>query len=745
MLWPVVFWTSGLLLSRYAQIPWPFIAISALATGLAALLTGKLRTPLILLLFLLLGFLRMQSEARSPDTFESVLAERGSIRQEINFKAIRPISESAWEVRLSKIAGYSTDLRLLLFDSAEYIPGAGYEALADINKLTNDPILDIHPTRYQAGMRLVLPAELSRDHAQLSIPSKVALYITQRLERLPPEQAGLAKALLLSDPGHKREKQNLLSAAGLSHLVVVSGLHVLMLYFIIITILRYFLPWRMADIVFLIVIIAFAALNHWAPPITRAILMISLALLAKWLSRPLSAAQNLSISFFIITLLRPMELFSVGLQLSFTAVAIIIFAMPRISLRIISSNRFVQDLAQYTMLSICVGIGILPLTLYYFGVASLNGIFANLIGLPLMAALLGLSLSLLIFPFTPLYLAYGFVADLWQRWLSLCASLPFQIRDYWLSAGQSLSLALLLMLAALAFKAKWKALKYIAAPLLLTSALLWFWPNAQRNRMIIYNAGTADCSMIFTADGKSIMIDSGGLSTILPERSLQDAVDLYQDSWMRKRLISQLRRSRVRKLDYLLITHLHSDHAGGLVALFRHLQIRNLILSQQALASEDWQGLRPNLQLDNTHVIAVSDTFSLHFGKQKLKILHPDRAYSGSDENNLSIVCRFDDGANSYLFTGDIETEAETYLADKYPEELRARYLKVPHHGSRSSSGSAFLEAVNAQEAIISCAKRNVHAFPHPEALQRLQAAGSNIRYTHDGSIMLRLAKPKRP
>lgn len=741
MLGPVICWTLGILLTRFVQAPWPIVAATALIAGLVAALCSRLRTPLILLLFLLLGFLRVQADSPKAGTLTTILSERGSIRQEISFKAVRPISERAWELRLTSLAGHRMDGALLLFDNEKYIPGAEYSALADLHKLVNDPLLDIHPTRFEGSVRLVLPAELSSSEARLSLRSKVALFVTRRLDKLPSEHRDLAKALLLSDPVHKKAQQNVLSKAGLSHLVVVSGLHVLMLYFIIITLLRFFLPWRMADIAFLIIITSFAALNHWAPPITRAILMISLALMAKWLSRPLSAAQNLSVSLFVITLIRPMELFSVGLQLSFTAVAIIVFALPKLHPKEGFSvyKRMGQKLANYALLSACVGLGILPLTLYYFGVATLNGIFANLLGLPLMAILLGLGLSILAFPIEPLYIAYSFVADIWQWWLQVCAGLPLQTQDSWIPATHSLALALILILPALAFKARWKLLKALALPIVAVAAILFFLPVTERGKLIVYNAGTADCSLIFTADGSSIMIDSGGISSVLPERGLMDNPDIYADSWMNKRLISQLRRSGLGHLDYLLITHLHSDHAGGLPTLFRHLDIRHLILSQSALESEDWRVLSPELELGKTRIIAVSDTFSIPFGSQMLKILHPDQDYTGTDANNLSIVCRFDDGRDSYLFTGDIEADAEAYLTEKYPEELRARYLKVPHHGSRSSSSKAFLDAVNAQEAWISCALKNVHGFPHSEALKRLQAAGCEIRYTHEGSIMLPL------
>lgn len=743
MLWPVVFWVTGIAIAQLVPLPWYGISGVATVLLILAILIPKARPALILILFMSLGALRVQAEFQPPSALQAGLSERGSIRQEVTFTVLRPISERAYAVRLSKLAQLEVDAHLLLFESSEFIAGASYKALADLQELSGDPILDIYPSRYVGSLKLVLPALRNPEAAKLSFSARAALFVMQRLDRLPPEHAALARALLLSDPSHKKAQQGLLTRAGISHLVVVSGLHVLLLYFILITLLRFFLPARLADLMFIIFICGFAALNHWAAPISRAILMISLSILAKWLSRPLSAAQNLSVSLFVITLVRPAELFSVGLQLSFAAVAIIIFALPSLPRPkdISWFKRNIYTLANYMLLSLIVGLGLLPLTLHYFGTASLNSVIANLLGLPLMAVLLGLALTILAFPYAPFYLAYSFVAELWQSWLKLCAALPFQIQDYWLPSSQSFSLLLLLLLLALALKTRWKLLKYAALPLLAGAALLYFWPIAQAARIIVFNAGTADCSLIFSTDGQSIMIDSGGISSMRAESSLSDADEIYEQSWLRKRLLSWLMRAQIRKLDYLLITHLHSDHAGGMPALFKHLQVKHLIISQSALDSDDWHALKAHLELSHTQIIAIRDTCSFSFGQQRLKILHPDRRYEGQDLNNRSIVCRFDDGQTAYLFTGDIEAEAEAYLVANYAAELSAQYLKVPHHGSRSSSSARFLEAVGAQEGWLCCASRNVHGFPHPEALSRLQAAELQLQYSYKGSIVRPLSQ----
>jgi len=737
MLWPAVFWASGLVLGRQFDLSWQIPLVIALALLLAAIPLKNIRTPLILLCLLLLGFLypKLQHQHQSP--LAEALAQKGSLRREVSFRVIRPLSDHSYEVDLLSLAGRPVSERILLLEDSPLHAGISYQSVAEINRAMRDPIMDLGDARFPGIMKLLWDADAISSKEDMDLRSRIEFFIRNRLNPLPEEDAALASALLLSDPSHRKVKQELLSRSGMSHLVVVSGLHVLILYFILITILRFFLPSRLADLAFIVLICGFAALNHWAAPISRSILMISLAILAKWLSRPLSALQNLSISLFVITLLRPAELFGIGLQLSFLAVLIITVFLTKVRPSIMDSflKRNAYLLLNYILLSLVVGISILPLTLYYFGTASLNGILANLLGLPIVAVLLALALCIIAFPFEGFYLSYSYIAELWQRWLEFCASLPLALQDHWLSLNQSIALGLLIILLLMILKGRWHSVKRLGLALCLLAALLFFMPIKHRNQVIIFNAGTADCSLIFAENGQSIMIDSGGLSGQRAETSLGESEDIYQNSWLRKRLISPLKRMQLKELDYLLITHLHSDHAAGIPALFRHLNIHNLILSRQAYNSADWQKLSREIDPTKTRIITVKDTFSIAYGSQRLKILHPDANYHDLDENNASIVCRFDSGTARYLFTGDIEAPAEAYLCRHYPQELKAEYLKVPHHGSRGSSSKDFLDAVDPRVAWICCSKNNVHGFPHPESLRRMRLKAMQIVYTYDGSI----------
>ncbi|MDD4277126.1 MAG: DNA internalization-related competence protein ComEC/Rec2 [Candidatus Cloacimonetes bacterium] len=708
----------------------------ALAGGfvLLAVFCKGLRPPLILLLFLIGGNLHWQAHKPKAQPFADYLLQRGQIQQEISFKVQASSGPNSYRVQLYELAGHQLSEPMLLVYLQELSIGGSYHTLAEIQPLRDDPILDIHARNYQGIIRPVKTLESMESTDAPTLVFRARKAIQDRLDKALGVYSPLAQALLLSDSDFKREHRQSLNRAGIMHLVVVSGLHVLMLSLFLLVILRAIFPRSLAEAVFMLLLLAFAALNNWAPPITRAMLMIDLALLSRWLSRPLSIAQNLSVSLFVITIVSPAQLFNLGLQLSFTAVALIAFVLPLFRSTKESSGlrSFPRTIWKCMLISLVVSLGIAPLTLYYFGTASLNGVLANLLGLPLIMLLLALSILILIWDIQPFILCFQALTDLWQVWLNLCAKLPLSWEGQWISLPIAMALGLFLLVIVLKVKRSWQAWIKLAIPISLAIAVLLFWPLSLKNQLFIFNSGVSDCSLIFADDGSSMMIDTGGLIGKRAEIDLE-AIDQTQ-SWLQNNLMKWLQRNRVKTLDYLVITHLHGDHAGGIYDLLRSLKVKNLILSDDSIQSELWQETAALLKLQHTKIIAITDTCTINLGSHKVKFLHPDHNFYAPDLNNQSLVCRYDAGHKRFLFTGDIEREAELYLCEHYSQELRAQILKVPHHGSRSSSNPEFLAHVRPQTAIINTAQRNVYGFPHEQAIDRLNEIGAEIRYTYAGS-----------
>ena len=744
----VAAWCFGIILSQYLEasaLPWVLIATGFL-TALAILSKPKLRNILLLLLICGLGFLRTGLFPQPESALSKVLDFCPYLRQELELKILRLVSEEyhSYEIHLSKLAGIPSQERLLLYAGRELEGGATYRMLGDITPIVQDPLLDVFPGRYPAKVYPVGNIELLHK-GKLSI-ALARSWLLKNLDANIGDGAGFAKALLLSDVSSQKGFREELKRGGIIHLIVVSGLHVWLIYAVVLVLLNFFLPKRLCELIFLVLITIFAALNNWAPPVLRSILMIALMLLSKWLSRPVSAIQIMSASLLIITAYDPQQLFSVSLLLSYASLAIIILAVPRIAF-LKSGGRLkllIGKQLDYLLISLLVGLGLLPISLYYFGTGSLNGIIGNLIGIPLIGLIMPLAFILMLIPpgfvLLPVFrISYLALVSLFYRWTAFSAGLPLYLRSRFLSLPQAWAFVIALLLLFLLIRGRWKVMKYSSVPgLLAIVLLLWLPPLLRKDspRLEIYNSGVSDCALMTYGDNQTIMIDTGGVFGNPSETEELSMEEMLNNSWLSSKLLPRLARQGHKDIDWLIITHMHSDHYGGLAALMGSKRVRNIICDRAALNSKAWQELQQKGFFRNSIIHAVTDTISFRAGEVLIKILHPDRNFYLQDLNNRSLVAKLEYRSQSYLFCGDLEAKGEAYLLQRYPKLLKADYLKVGHHGSKSSSTLEFLQAVRPREAWITVSLRNRYRFPAPEVEQRFQDLGIRLKQSSRGTIV---------
>jgi competence protein ComEC len=233
-----------------------------------------------------------------------------------------------------------------------------------------------------------------------------------------------------------------------------------------------------------------------------------------------------------------------------------------------------------------------------------------------------------------------------------------------------------------------------------------------------------DLALIQTPQNETILIDTGP-----PEKGM--------NSFTRSAL-PYLQKNGINNIDYVLITHAHNDHYGGVLKVFENLEVENLVATDEFQNRKIWNKFTKCIEIEQCSVLTVTDTTHIRFEKVKFKIIHPDRSFEDNNINNLSIVVRLDYRDLSILFTGDLEHEGEEYLIDNYPEFLNCDILKVGHHGSKTASSSAFIKMVDPQYAIISTAKKNRFNFPHKITLERFEFLGSNLMITgYDGACQI--------
>lgn len=740
-------WSLGIVLSRVldASVLPSLLIGSGFLIALAILSKQSLRGILLLLLICALGTLRTGLFPAPESALTKVLEDRPYLRQKLEFKVLRLISEEyhSYEIGLNRIAGVTNSERLLLYAGRELEGGAIYRMLGDVTPIVQDPLLDVYPGRYPAkaypvGNILLL----HRGGFSIALARG---WLLKNLETNIGEGADFAKALLLSDVSTGKQFRDELKRGGIIHLIVVSGLHVWLIYAVVMIMLNFFLPKRLCELIFLVLITIFAALNNWAPPVLRSILMIALMLFSKWLSRPVSPIQIMSASLIFITAYDPQQLFSVSLLLSYASLAIIILALPRITV-LKSGGRlrlWLRKQLNYVLISVLVGLGLLPISLYYFGTGSLNGIVGNLIGIPLIGLIMPLAFILMLIPtgfaLLPVFrLSYLALVSVFYKWTAFSAALPLYVNSRFLSLHQSWALVIALLLFFLLLRGRWKVLRYAVVPALSGIALLlWLPPLLQRDlpRMEIYNSGVSDCALVSYAD-HTIMLDTGGVFGNPAETEELSLEQMKTSSWLGSKLLPRLARQGIRQIDWLVLSHMHSDHYGGLAALATALRIKNIICDQAALNSKAWQELEREGYFRKTKIHALSDTTSFRAGELQIHILHPDRNFYLPDPNNRSLVTKLEYHGRSYLFCGDLEAEGEDYLLQRHPDLLKADYLKVAHHGSKSSSTLPFLRAVRPREAWITVSLRNRYRFPAPEVEQRFQEQGIKLRQTSRGSIV---------
>lgn len=576
------------------------------------------------------------------------------------------------------------------------------------------------------------------------------------------EPQAVLKALVLGDrSGIDDGLRERFNRAGVGHLLAISGLHVGIVATVAFVFWRWVLsfftpllwrgwigPWAAAATV--LPVLAYGVLAGMSPSTQRAEMMVAVFLLGLILGRTHDSLNTLAVAALVIVTLFPPALFSISFQLSFAAVAAILYGYQKIGPAREDAGSTLKKIGSQLLGLVLVSAlaiaGTTPVVLYHFNQTSVVGIVANLFLVPLVGFVvvpLGLTAAFAALVFEPAA-ALGFWLSLKILHLALMGVECFAGLSF--AAIRTVTPSMLEIL--LYYVIGWSLLnlrKTVVARWVLAAALVgavadgFYWSHQRfwhRDfRVMAIDVGQGASTLMQLPGGAVVLLDGGGFS----DNRLFD---------VGQRVVAPvLWRKKIATVDILILSHPHADHLNGLIYIARHFRVRELWVNGDVHASRGYQELMTVCREKAIFVRRVhADSALSAMGAVTIAVLHPtaelfSRSAVGDrpQGNNGSLVIQAGFGETAFLLTGDIELRAETELVQRSSRELASTVLFAPHHGSRSSNSPGLVAAVNPEAVIISAGAGNRFDLPHAEVVDRYLEAGCQVfnTATH-GAISMR-------
>ncbi len=619
-------------------------------------------------------------------------------------------------------AVYYGDASLLALEPGTRLSGRVYMSSAATvhdTELTTFTSRGIYALLYARG-----DAEIGtgRAGALRYLPQRAAHRLRNAVETCFPERTqAFMTAILLGDRyGLSEEDVTYLSEAGLYHVTAVSGLHCAFL----LSLLGFLTGRRrrLLSAVAIPVLAFYALMAGLTPSVVRACVMLSLALIAPLFERESDPPTSLAFALFALLLANPFSVKSISLQLSFAAMAGLVWLTPKLYDRIRAKKR--GRAAWFVLGSLAATAGALvftaPLTAFYFGCLALVAPLSNLLCLwaasltfasGLLAALLGMAYPPLarILAYLPHFGALYLLTA--AKWL---AKIPCHA-IYFANSYLKLWLAYVYAMLGVCYFARRGRLRWLMAGGLAAATLaLSIWLNAAP-----LHGGSLHVVALDVGQGQSVVLYSVGAAALIDcgSSSYVDAGDVTAD---------YLKSVGVDKLDYVVLSHYHEDHCDGLPVLFSRIGVGRLILPD----IEEGDEMRAmTLALAEQYGVPVGfarERETLALGDAVLTV-YPPVAEGDMNEECLSALCTT--GDFDALFTGDMDANTEYLLIASYPMP-DVEVLMAGHHGSRWSTGGDLLAEVRPETVIVSCGLHNRYGHPNVETLRRLANAGAEVYRT---------------
>ncbi|KGL43132.1 hypothetical protein EP56_07225 [Listeriaceae bacterium FSL A5-0209] len=520
---------------------------------------------------------------------------------------------------------------------------------------------------------------------------------------------------------------------GVVHLLAISGLHVnLIISGFLLLFRRMGFQIEKTAIVMICLLPLYCMMTGANAPVVRAAIMTICLMIGRLSPVRVTSLQALCFSFIFVFLFNPYCVFEIGFQLSY-AVSFAIILSGRKIMRKVSSN--LLSSLYISLISTISGIAVMS---YHFYEFSIVGVFLNVIYVPLFTFILlplsfisifflNLAPILLVIPSTIMKIAVNISESL----AILLQEIPFTT---WVTGRPTLILLVIILLFTLYFFYGWEKTGKIYRYLIPVCLCLIIGTINLTGKVSIIDVGQGDSILIQLPWNKGIyIIDVGGQMAFDKEKWAERKAPFS----VGKNIVTPVLKAKgISKVDKLIVTHSDADHMEGLIDVGKAIQIKELIYAE---GGETKSIMKKALQaLPGVPTKAILAGYSWAKGDATFQVLSPTERGEGGNNDSIVISAVLD--KKRWLFTGDIEKEAEQALLEN--PLIKADILKVGHHGSKTSTTPAFIGKVQPAISLISCGVDNRFGHPRKETLDTLEAADSTIyRTDQKGEIIYTFSK----
>ncbi len=570
-------------------------------------------------------------------------------------------------------------------------------------------------------------------------------------EILSEKEAGTLIAMILGEKYLLDDDiKELYQINGISHVIAISGLHISLIGMFIFLILKKLrVPVVVRTLITIFCIYGYGVMTDFSVSTNRAVVMMTIMLLAAIFGKTYDMLSALSLSAFLILLQNPLQIMSAGFLLSFAAMLGIAIIYPALQTLHSTKNPLINGL----YVSFSAQASTTPVVLYFYYQFPLYGLITNLIILPFVTFLTLTSIFAAIVGaiFLPLGVfligVSNYILKFYEWVCRLGEALPHHLITVGRPDGMRILLYIVILILFLLLSNRYKNKLFGVLPVLALVVILL--PQGRSGFVVnMLDVGQGDGLVLESESGMTYLIDGGS----------SDIKDVGK-----YRILPFLLYRGIDVIDYAIVSHSDNDHISGLKELMnnRRIKINTLILPGITKKDEGYLGLEELARQKGVKISYINQGDYLLDGKLKLTCLHPKPDYIPTSSNAYSTVLSVTYGEFDLLLTGDLEKDGEVALTnllmegsgvDKVGDKeknvgddvgslVQTDYdvLKLAHHGSKNSTSEEFLSVIKPELSLISCGKDNSYGHPHKEVLERLEQVGCKRLITYEqGAIVVR-------